>query len=130
MIQGVRVWMFNSPYTSSTSNAPSTDKLQRTLTQLPANESAEPETHSTVNQGIHLTWPKIILLGACTNLAVLSSGFSFNAMSISLDQAARDLKIAEKDLQWTFNALYLAMVRDEFTNSRRLTKLTDVYFPR
>jgi hypothetical protein len=77
----------------------------------------EPMAETTGPRVIPLTLPRIILLGACANLTMLSNGFSFNTMSISLDKAARDLGIAEKDLQWTFNALYLAMVRSRSIDS-------------
>ncbi|KAJ9118223.1 hypothetical protein QFC22_004130 [Naganishia vaughanmartiniae] len=107
----------------SSSGDTSTEKLERTLTQFPPTASAEPKTETTETQAVQLTFPNIVLLGACANLTMLSSGFSFNAMSISLDQAARDLGIAEKDLQWTFNALYLAMVNLQSSNAEQMTRL-------
>jgi hypothetical protein len=82
------------------------------ILQLPPTGSTVPTTETTENTVIPLSIPRIVLLGVCANLTILSSGFSFNAMSISLDKAARDLGIAEKDLQWTYNALYIGMARD------------------
>ncbi|KAJ9099816.1 hypothetical protein QFC21_003816 [Naganishia friedmannii] len=99
----------NNEVLLSPSNDSSTEKLRRTLTQFPSTGPTGPPAETTEIRVSRLTFTKIILLGACANLTMLSSGFSFNAMSISLDMAARDLGIAEKDLQWTFNALYLAM---------------------
>ncbi|KAJ9126331.1 hypothetical protein QFC24_002064 [Naganishia onofrii] len=89
----------NNEELTSTSNGSSTEKLRRTLTQFPPTESNKRTPEATGTQVLRLTLPKIILLGACANLTMLSNGFSFNAMSISLEKAARDLKIAEKDLQ-------------------------------
>lgn len=58
----------------------------------------------------NLSLTRLVLLGACVHLANFSVGFSFNAIAITLDDAAKELEIIDRDLQWYFNSFFLALV--------------------
>ncbi|KAJ9126373.1 hypothetical protein QFC24_002110 [Naganishia onofrii] len=57
----------------------------------------------------NLSLTRLVLLGACVHLANFSVGFSFNAIAITLDDAAKELEIIDRDLQWYFNSFFLAL---------------------
>ncbi|KAJ9116142.1 hypothetical protein QFC20_000821 [Naganishia adeliensis] len=52
---------------------------------------------------------KTLLLGASVALANLFLGFSYHTVTVTLNQLAEDLKIAEGNLQWAANGHLLAV---------------------
>ncbi|KAJ9099834.1 hypothetical protein QFC21_003835 [Naganishia friedmannii] len=58
---------------------------------------------------IHIGILKLVILGVCANLTNLTLGFDSQTAAVVFNGVALDLHIAEKDLQWIFNSLTLAL---------------------
>jgi hypothetical protein len=52
---------------------------------------------------------KTLLLGVAVIFAALCLGFNYHCVTVTLNQLAKSLDIAEGDLQWASNAYMLAM---------------------
>jgi hypothetical protein len=63
---------------------------------------------SSVDGEVSLT--RMLLLSASVTLANLCLGFSFHTVTVTLNQLAEDLNIAEGNLQWASNSHLLTVV--------------------
>lgn len=75
-----------------------------------------------------LSLTKTLLLSASVTLANLFLGFSYHTVTVTLNQLAEDLKIAEGNLQWAANSHLLAVVSAPSSIFRYLTSLTKFAF--
>jgi hypothetical protein len=83
-------------------------------------ECTSPETGSEGNEAWpegHIGIVKLVILGICANLTNLIIGFDFNVAAVVFNGLALDLHIAEKDLQWIFNSMTLALVRFYYSDA-------------